>query len=136
MATNKVKTRIFYLCVVLLIGLFIYFARHSRSTLERNHIMTTGTIDEVRIAGRERFVDVMYHYFVNGKQRNDNFSFNQSTMSFENFSLLTGRRLPVAYNSNFFYTTSFILIFPDDYKDFNVQFPDSLNWILPLINRQ
>ena len=96
---------------------------------------TEAFIDEVKLVGRERFVRVKYHFSIKGKQCYDDAAFNQSEMSFENFKLLTNKTVPLAYKSRFVYTLSFPLIFPVDYKDFGVTFPDSLRWILPLIKK-
>jgi len=131
--TNKTKNRIFYTGVVLLLISFLAFAKYSRLILKESHLVTNGFIDGVRIVGRERFVRVDYHYFIDGRKYSANSSFNPNQMSYENFRLLKKKKIPVVYHKGAIRTISFPLIFPGDYEDFNVPFPDSLKWILPLI---
>ncbi len=133
--TNKTKTKIFYTAVVVLIVALIGYAKNSRRLLEANHEVTNCVVDEVKTIGREQVIGVKYHFFVAGKTYKSDASFSRAQMSYENFKLLEDKSFPVAYNLKYFDFSSFILIFPKDYKDFNVPFPDSLNWILPLIKK-
>ena len=132
--TNKIKTKIFYASMIILALLFFLFARYSRWLLEKNHLVTIGYIDDVKIIGRERFVNIKYHYLANGDTCFDDASFNQRQITYEKFKLLNKKWIPVVYHKSATRLISCPLIFPNDYKDFNVPFPDSLKWILPLID--
>ncbi len=133
--TNKTKTRIFYISAIMFIVAFIWFARFTRHYLEADHEIANCFIDEIKTVGREQYVLVKYQFNVNGKAYKSSASFSQKIMSFENFKLLENKSVPAAYNLKYGKMLSYILIFPDDYKDFNVPFPDSLNWILPLMKK-
>ena len=56
-------------------------------------------------------------------------------MSFENSKLLDNKNFPIVYNLKFNNMFSYLLIFPEDYSDFNIPYPDSLKWVLPLIRK-
>ncbi len=130
---GRTKGKIFYGCVGLLFAVLVFFAKLSRWSLEKDHTITTAVIDEVGIVGRERFVKVQYHYLVNDHQYNDNASFNQRQMSYDNFRYLVNKNVNVAYHIGRFSNASALLIFPENYEEFKLKFPDSLSWILPMM---
>ncbi len=131
--SNKNKTRIFYISMAVLFLLFISFVRGIRHLLIQKHEITNCFIDEIKTVGREQSVRIKYHFFVDGRLHNSDVAFGQKYMSYENFKSLKNKEVPVAYHYKFGVMVSYILIFPDDYADFNIPFPDSLKWILPLI---
>ena len=50
-------------------------------------------------------------------------------------ALMFKKRFPVIYNSND-PTKNSILVFPDDFSNFNLPYPDSLTWVKALIDEK
>ncbi len=134
-SSNRTKTRIFYTLIILLFLLFIGYNRWNRRSIQTNHKLSSCLIDKVKTVGREQYVLIKYHFSVDGKIYYSSVSYSQQQMSFENSKLLENKNFPVAYNIRSYNVLSYILIFPNDYKDFNIPYPDSLNWVLPLIKK-
>lgn len=133
--SNKVKTRIFYISVFVAFLSFIGYVKLGRYIVSINHSVSNCFIDEVRVVGREQFVSIDYHFDVKGKIYKGGGSYSQMVMKYENFKRLENKSLPVAYNKVFGHMSSYILILPKDYEEFNIPYPDSLKWILQSIKK-
>ena len=133
--SNKVKTRIFYTSIIVFLLGFVGYNKLCRYVVSINHSISNCFIDKVGIVGRERFVSIDYHFSVEGKVYRGGVSYSQLLMPYKNFKLLENKSFPIAYNKKFGHMLSYILIFPKDYKEFNVPYPDSLKWVLPLIKK-
>jgi hypothetical protein len=133
--SNKIKTKIFAISVVLLFAVFIAYARYCKYLLVSDHKVAIGHIDNELIRGREQHIVIKFHFTVDGKIYKDEATFSQRFMSFENAKLLDDKDIPLVYNDKLHTMLSYLLIFPDEYDEFRIQYPDSLKWILPLIEK-
>ncbi|HNJ27641.1 MAG TPA: hypothetical protein PLQ40_01730 [Ferruginibacter sp.] len=51
------------------------------------------------------------------------------------FNHIKGKSFPVVLSKDNISKYNKILIIPDDFKEFNLQYPDSLNWVKSILNR-
>jgi hypothetical protein len=124
----------------IIIGLFLLFfigaVKFSQLILIKNHKMTNCIIYSMYYGGKGSKGQYGLYY---------NFLFNEK--SYKSTVLLTGyvsklnsknyfinRTFPIAFNKNFPYLSQ-PLIFPNDFKEFNIPFPDSLNWVVQYIEK-
>lgn len=133
--SNKTKTIIFNGSIIVIFLAIIGYGKLYRNSIKTNHEISNCHIDEIRRVGREQYILIKYHFSLGRKVYKSEASFSQAMMSDENAKLLEDKNFPVAYNKKFGCMLSHILIFPDDYKEFNVRYPDSLKWVLPLIKK-
>lgn len=70
--------------------------------------------------------DLAYSYKLRGKQIKKSYDWN--TISTKNSDLFELKYFPVIYLEDDI-EVSRMLIFPKDFKQYNISFPDSLNWV-------
>ena len=91
--------------------------------------MTTGTVIGVDLKGRPGNF-IKYNFAYNGNTIYSHGNAHKEYAPLKNF--IINKQFPVIYstvNPNY----NMILILPEDFKDYNVPFPDSLNWVLQYI---
>lgn len=135
MKYNKKNGRIYSVIVLAILLLLGFYLRHSLYILEKHHTITSGTVDEVKITGRDRALSVKYHFVENGNVHNSSITLWQSEIKYENLKIITGKSFPVAYNLKNYGLRSYILIIPAEYEYYHLDFPDSLKWLLPMFKK-
>ena len=132
--TNKIKTKIFYVSMTTLVLLFVIFCLTARHLLEQNHLITYGDVLEIRHTGRANLVRVGYRYYIGNKFHDFSKEYSSSVISVKDSKVFEGKSFPVVYYPKFPYLEA-MLIFPEDFEQFHVPFPDSIRWILPLMKK-
>jgi hypothetical protein len=88
-----------------------------------------GTIMETK-SGYRGGLDISYNYLIGNKIFTSGGFINTS---YSNKEYFLRKRFPICYsNSN--NAISEILITPSDFKRHNIPYPDSLKWVLPLLD--
>ena len=105
---------------------YVYKYKHDSffREISKKPAITTGYITKVQYKSKLGYV-VSYYYEVNNQDVNEE-TYRSNVYDLENS--LVGKSFPVIYSTvNPEYHG--ILIFPDDFKAYNIRFPDSLYWI-------
>ncbi len=131
------KTDIFILSFLVLLALAVVFSSlYERSKLEKKHLITTGLIYDWESGGKSspgsKYIN--YEFYLGSKKiKGERMYSNESLkLSFvENY--LINKYFPIVYSPEY-PKNSAILITPKDFAQFEIPFPDSLNWVLPYIN--
>ncbi len=120
--------------IIITIGLIIYLTgKKSGDNYKKNILnkptLTTGIITNVELKGRlGNFVE--YHFDFNRNTIYSNGNAHNEYAPLKNF--IVNKQFPVIFSSvnpNY----NMILILPEDFKEYNVPFPDSLKWVLQYV---
>ncbi|SFQ31200.1 hypothetical protein [Parafilimonas terrae] len=90
--------------------------------------LTTGTVTNVEFKSRVGY-EVQFYFSANNGEIHSKTSFGD-IVSLQHF--IINKQFPIIFSSvnpNY----NMILILPEDFKDYNVPFPDSLNWVLQYV---
>lgn len=110
-------------CVIAIIYNF-----YAGNKLGEDHILTHGSIISADKAGRgKRGPYITYEYRVNGELITSGNRWAELEHSSRHF---IGRSFPVVYRDGILGYHDYLLITPEDFKNFGYAFPDSLNWVL------
>ncbi len=132
--TSKIKTRIFYASVAVGFLLFIGFCLTVRNQLEQNHLISYGSVYEVRRTGRANLIRLAYECQIDNKTYKSDIEYSGTVISLEDSKVFEGKSFPVVYYPKFPHLNT-MLVLPKDFEQFNIPFPDSLKWVLPLIKK-
>lgn len=125
------KSRLVSLVILIIVGLIIYLTgrmsgdRYKENILN-NPSITTAIVTNVELKGRPGNF-VQYNFKFNGKIIYSNGNAHKEFAPLKRF--IVNRQFPVIFSSidpNY----NMILILPEDFKEYNMPFPDSLNWVL------
>lgn len=79
---------------------------------------------------------INYTFSFEGRTYQSYSSSNGSADDYEKlFPYINGRTFPVLFSKNDPEHYSLMLIVPEDFKEFGISFPDSLNWVKRLLNK-
>lgn len=111
--------------IILLIMIFGLIGRKIYiSNIKKCHNLGIATI--IKISTTRNLVGFVYEYNVNNKKYIE-------ISKYKSIANIIGKKFPVLYQCNNPHH-SVLLITPKDFNDFGYEFPDSLNWVLPLID--
>lgn len=120
--------KILLLIISGLITAWFGFAYYCGYNLRKHPIITRSKVYSIDKGGKGNFGPGVYYNYSIGKDLYKGTDLHgQLKYSIED---LNGKYFPVVYSFNGFWYDSKILITPDDFKQFNLPFPDSLNWVL------
>lgn len=131
---ETIKNPIVSFAIIIIISFFIYInAKKSgdnyRSNILKNPSVTSGTVTGVDLKGRlGNFIE--YHFSYDGNFFSSDGNAHKEYSSLRNF--IINKNFPVVFDSlnpNY----NMILILPEDFKSYNIPFPDSLKWVLNYI---
>lgn len=118
------------LVIALLVMGIIYFYYHFKGAEFKNDIMENPIIANCQIKKvtfiNKRGYRIEYEYIINGKIYNSD-SY-RSIFPLNNVAI--GKFFPFIYNKEKPEKHE-ILITPDNFQEFGIEFPDSLDWVLP-----
>jgi hypothetical protein len=114
---------------VLLIGICLAFILIAKHRLKSNGILLNAKTTNWA-SGANVSVDLKYEFYYKGKKIDGANGFEpfRGNRDFEN------RYFPVMYYPGMG-GHSQLLVRPSDFKDFNLPFPDSLNWVLKYLRK-
>ena len=130
------KPKYAYFIALVLIILFlsqvynrVYVIPKKKSSVRANPLFSSvGEIREINASYRTSDLwSFRYSYTINGKKYSNKIYLNYKFRT-HGSSYLMNRTLPVIYEKDN-PKNSWLLIRPTDFEYFNLQFPDSLNWI-------
>ena len=126
MKDNSKKYAVIVIVITFIVYIMLYFNNsNSRKNLQSHKSFTSGVVTEFHksIKGGS---SINYFYIVNGEKKND--SKGYGNINYRLGDTLVGKHFTVIYN-NLKVESNDILITPEDFKEYNFTFPDSLNWI-------
>ncbi len=119
--------------MLVFLALFFGLVRYLQET---DHRITSGRVYEVRRTGRAYITRVDYIFEVNGKTYNGNGIYSENTLPLANTGILLGKTFPVIYYTGMPALANSILLLPDDdCQQYGISYPDSLKWVLPLMEK-
>jgi hypothetical protein len=116
----------FYVTIGLIIITAIYLIV-SKKKLHKNGILLNAKTTNWA-PGAKVSLDLKYEFYYKGEKKIGADAFND----FRGNPDFVGRYFPVIYYPGWGGHNQ-LLITPSDFKEFNLPFPDSLNWVLPYI---
>lgn len=134
--SNKLKTIIFYIIITLLIPIYYFFAKNERTNLLKEHNIGSCVIDNIKTVGREQIISVKYHFNFENNLYHGESVYNRKEIKFENIKLLNNKSFPVIFKKRMYGMSSIILIFPKEFNDFSIPFPDSLKFVTQYICKE
>ena len=122
---KRIQLWLYLIVIITLIISGVYSSSLKNKEILKNKALTSGTITGYSFdKGRgHNGVYVYYEYIVNNKKIQDKFLWEYRSDSF------VGLTFPVIYNQNDIESNR-MLILPDDFANFNLDFPDSLKWVV------
>ncbi len=131
--TNKTKTRLFYSGALVFLVLFFASARYVRHLLITNHRFSSGKVYEVRRTGRSHIVRLAYTFEATGRTYDVSTIYEEELLPIEDAGMLLGKTFPVIYYTKMPALANQLLLFPPDYEQYQISYPDSLKWLLPFV---
>ncbi len=122
MKKNKITV---FIIISFFMGLFV-FVHYMDERVRQNGILLNATSTEW-VTRVNMGMHLKYEFFYNGKKKVD----EQGIKNVRGSREFIGKYFPVMYDPKF--GTSQLLVEPDDFKEFNLPYPDSLNWVLKYI---
>jgi hypothetical protein len=156
MEMNEVKTTpeqikkfsIVFLIVIVVVSAFVYFMENrEEASLIKNKGFTTGVILSIDWSRDAKSTDIypcyIYNLSVKGKTTlarriiGDEYDIDRQFKQGDGIMIdsFIGKTFPIMYDTTSrihppFAFTNVLLIFPDNFKQYNLPFPDSLKWVL------
>ena len=125
---NKINSYIAFL-ILLSFVLYVYFKETGKyKKLREKGIITTGYITDFKNAAKTSH-DMIYSFVYKGQKYNDNATGMESSLVLNNKEKIIGKCFPVLFYKDDPKIND-ILMFPEDFKHYNLNFPDSLSWVL------
>jgi len=134
--SSKIKTTVAIIVFILFLFIIQINYKYKLNELKSNFYITTGLVTGYSIG-------VKYHsgnmfitstYSVQNKE-NENSKQYSKTLNRDDFrNYFLGKSFPVIYSVKDI-SNSRTLIFPSDFEEFNIPFPDSLNWVKQYIEK-
>lgn len=109
--------------VGLLIGVFLLFRNDADSNLKKYGQVINGKTLNWAVGSKS--FDLKYEF----KYAGNVIVSSNAIEKIRGLSIFEGKYFPVIYENG--YGLSQILIDPDEFKKYNVPFPDSLKWVIP-----
>ena len=124
-ANNKTKIAV---CVAIIFFAFlIYYSNKIHDNILQNKVMTSAIVIST---GYNRIsITLSCKFYVNGVE----YKGSGAVPLFSDADKLIGKSFPLIYSSKDPHDNS-LLITPDDFKRFNLAFPDSLYWVKGLLS--
>ncbi|MEO7045303.1 MAG: hypothetical protein ABI091_08315 [Ferruginibacter sp.] len=133
---SKRGLNIFIFIVFILICAWnIFNAVQERNSLKKLHLFGSARIESCSSGGRGSAGRLFVNYSILIKDKIYEGSSTYLTGSFSKTdcnNFFIGKTFPVIFSPNN-PSNAKILIFPNDFKEYNYSFPDSLNWVLKYI---
>ena len=127
MPDKKQLTRLLLIfCAVFLVGIYVY-QRREKDTIQENLGVTTCKITNAS-AGYRGGIQMKYSFIYNGKEYTGGRKYFISNAYADSF---LGYSFPVAFDKNN-PSQNTVLLLPADFHEFNLDFPDSLEWVVIL----
>ena len=122
-------------CILTIIMIFYaqLISKPRLSRLKKNYIIDVGfTYSHIWGTWHKNSPpSLKYKYWINGKEYKDDIQIKKIRPSVLGIHFIY-KSFPVAIDSTDL-SNSKILVTPDDFKEFNLRFPDTLNWVLKYI---
>lgn len=112
--------------IVIVVALLILVLKYPPGMLTHDTAITVGRITETRYVPKWSYDRLNYEYIIDGKTFSDASSVDVKREYTRQF---VGKYFPVVY-SKIDTSISELIVEPEDFKRFNIPFPDSLNWVL------
>lgn len=134
--TSKKGMIIFIIGVIVFtcISFFVatYIDNKNRDSLLKNEGFTTALVTKIELTGHPVVSCIVWQIVIKGNTYTFHEDCSDKDISYDS---LIGKVFPAIYDttSKHHYQISssdHILIFPNDFKQFNIPFPDSLKWVL------
>jgi len=127
MSQKKKVWTILLSCITLFFTIVLLWQYNVREGIKKNKIIVIGKIIEYEqgLSTKGQSPQFVYYYYVNGASykyfRHTNWPKDGSIFIYKSFPVVCDSTNP---------KNSRLLIFPDEFRDFNIPFPDSLQWVL------
>lgn len=133
MKLTKLQSNLIVLLFLITIVIVAYLrGQRQKETIQKNIQQVSGTITETSMAHRGAGLDVTYQFSFENKIIE-----NQHVLSvnsgIQNFFL--GKTFPVVFSKDHPEANE-MLILPKDFARFNLPYPDSLKWVINLIEKK
>lgn len=144
MQTKRCNGTLSLFIVILALGiplLISYFNGKSfDKAIRNNSLLTIGVVYDYE--QKAKFTPAIKYQFEFGGKTYFSYSSssNSSLLHWEDpykllFNHINGKSFPVVLSKDNISKYNKILITPDDFKEFNLQYPDSLYWVKSILNR-
>ena len=121
------KNTLIFFSIFAITVIVIYYSYKIRdSNIKKNEAFTTGLITNYRRSNKGGST-IDYEYTIGNKKFKDSKGYGNIIDRYSN--ILIGKSFPVIYNSNKLNSNN-ILLTRDDFKQYNLTFPDSLSWVM------
>ena len=124
MRSKKMAWILFGIVIVFYIGVYIWKSREIKLLL-KHHSIANGIITKFNKNGKGDADQIVYSFSIGNHNYYDMASFRVKDHLGENF---VGRNFPVIFDVQNFDNHA-ILIYPENFHFFKLEFPDSLNWV-------
>ncbi len=123
------KNSIFYVLLLIAIGIKLYYDSQ-RGNISTEDIIKNGVISKCKIVNATYFgknnTNILYIYVVRGKEYRGEYVSKYISPTID--KSIKGKQMPLIYSNNNPYNSA-LLLRPNNFKIFNLSYPDSLNWI-------
>jgi len=125
--SNKYSYFVISFFLAYLVFIWFYSTKKEETLLKYTKV-TTALITKIG-SQKGRYV-INYKFEINKRinSRSPHSWVNKNSKNQKLMDAIVGRQLPVVYDSTNI-DNCFLLLFEDDYLKYNIQFPDSLNWL-------
>jgi hypothetical protein len=129
---RKVHFVAFLICFI---GVFMFYGHFHMEKFKREYLITNGIVYSVDGGGKGNFgPGINYRYSAKGISYKS--SRRHGELPYSIGKNIIGKAFPIVYQKYWYGYESNILITPNDFANYGLPFPDSLNWVLPHIKKQ
>ena len=139
MNKNKYTGLIAFVILIIGFGLCYYFSERNNNKLKteiiKDAVLTSGIVSAY--LHDYKGISEYEYYFSTNENMANYYSKSSSSSSFVTYAKIgkkvLNKSFPVIYNKSLPQYNK-ILIIPDDFKEYNIPFPDSLNWVKEILD--
>ena len=121
--------------MLILISAVMIWALTNKKDLLSNHKITIALVNDCYSGGRGNLgTIILYKFDLDGKEVTGTGAFSHDALNLPNAkSYIIGKTFPVAYDPQH-PSNNILLIRETDFKQFNIEMPDSLHWLLKYVH--
>lgn len=123
---SNIKQNLPLLFFILVVLSFLIINKVRINNIKDTMVITSGTIFNSKLGSRG-WIELHYEFFLHDQRFQ---SLEKIGIPNKYYKIFLNKKFPVVHSSENPKINE-MLIFPEDFKKYNIEFPDSLNWVLP-----
>ncbi|TXI33823.1 MAG: hypothetical protein E6Q58_02235 [Niabella sp.] len=130
---NNIKVPNFLVVIIILGGILVFYhfqAKDFKTKILANKAITVGKVINCQYRNKQNYV---VEYTFETKNKEVQFGYVNGKEYGRLRSIIVGKTFPLVYDS-INSKTNAILIFPNSFEKYGINFPDSLKWVLEYQN--